>query len=208
MDVFIDSDLFETSKEVLSDIVSEARNKVDATGRRIVEIRIDGQPVTEDDLPNIDEEGEEAEEVQFITEDPYQMVRTVLLDVRDALEEAKEIHHQVAELLQTDQTTEAMEAFSPALNIWKQTEESIRKSAEFLSLDLTGISVNDKPITEIFTDFADKLKQIFQQYNDGDMFGLSDTLGYEMDEVVDLWSEMLDVLSDHVSTLGEEARQA
>lgn len=78
MEVFIDSDLLETDQVTIGGIIEAGKKAVEPTGRMIVEVRVDGTPLTDDQLDNDLATTPEAEEIQLVTADPVELVLTIL----------------------------------------------------------------------------------------------------------------------------------
>ena len=206
MDVFIDNDPFTTTHDRLGPIIDQASRHVAPTGRIIVEVRLDGDALTDDQLGAADANPLTADEVQFITADPYELARQTLLEVQDQLTNARDAQQRAAAKLQADNASDAMDDIRQAMAIWQVAQDSLLKSAQLLGIPLDDLESDGRSASQIITLLAGRLAQMGEQLAARDWLGLADTLGYELDETVGQWSAMIDTVAQHILRLKNEAR--
>lgn len=195
MDVFIDSDVFATEQTSLSGILTEAMNHLRATGRLIVEIRLDGQPLTEREQRKLDAQKLAAGEVQLITADPVELGLMTLDEVKEALAGAREAQTLAAEALRADETGKALEHVRSSLMVWQQAQQTVTQIAELLAIPLGDLQVDQRSAVQVIDDLAASLTQARDELLNGDWLGLADTLGYDLDEAAEQWTNMLSMLA-------------
>ncbi len=205
MDVFIDNDPFTTSHTQLGRIIHDAADKVAPTRRIIVEVRLDGDALDDDQLAAAEPNDVTADEVQFITADPYELSRQTLLEVQDRLDLARDAQQRASVKLQADNAAEAMDDVREAMAVWQVAQDSLLKSAQLLNIPLDDIESDGRSASQTITLLAGRLAQMGEQLNARDWIGLADTLGYELDATVDQWSAMIDTVAQHILQLKQDA---
>ncbi len=201
MDVYIDNDAAELVGSTLGDLLEAARKQLDSEGRLVVEVRVDGQTLTGTQFEESCEQPVDAEEVQFITAQPHELAKQTLLDVKDALADAREAQEQAAELLQSDRAVEAMDHVRVALTIWQQAQQSLLQSAQLLNVPLDEMKVGERGVADIIDELTELLNQVRDQLTGGDHVGLADTLAYPLADALDGWSALIDVMCERITAM-------
>jgi hypothetical protein len=96
-----------------------------------------------------------------------------------------------------------MERLGDALGIWLTVHEAVVKSAEALELDLDAIRVAGGPLRDCIDRLKGQLRALHDALQAHDQAAISDTLLYELPEVVADWREALDAVQTHVQ--GEQS---
>ncbi len=199
MEIFIDNDAAELSGSTLGEMITAARKHLEPTGRMVVEVRLDGRTLNAAEFDEQCDETMTAEEVQFITADPYELARQTLLDVRDALGDAREAQQKAAEQLQADRATEAMDSIRQALGVWQQAQQSVLQSAQLLNVSLEDIQVGARGVAAVVDELSGMLTQLREQLGNQDFLGVADTLAYPLAEAVDTWCELIDAMCARIA---------
>ena len=79
------------------------------------------------------------------------------------------------------------------------SEQFVSSVALAMAIDLDELRVGDDSIHDILTRLSEHLRAVRSALETDDPVGLSDTLLYDMPEVVGEWRELLDVLRARVS---------
>jgi hypothetical protein len=194
MDVFIDNDPAQLTGANLGDLIASARAKLETTSRIIVEVRVDGRTLSAEEFDALTDSQPAAEEVQFITADPYSLATVTLGEVRDALTTARQAQQQAAELLQSDNAAQAMDHIRHALAVWQQAQQALLQSAQLLDVPLDDLTVADRPMAELVDELGELLNQVREQLTAGDFLGLADTLAYPLTDALDTWAALIDAM--------------
>jgi hypothetical protein len=196
MDIYLDHDPFNTPAQTLGQILHAAALHLQPTGRFVVEVRLDGQPLPETQIEALTDAAPSGDELQLITADPVDLSLATLTQIRTALESNRTIARHAAELLSDDEPQQALELIRQCLTVWQQTEQAVRAAC----------AVGNVPLTDLVTgpgdpigDLGGKLTQLRDQLAAGDWLGLSDTLAFELDEAVTQWIALVDRLSARIS---------
>lgn len=198
MDVYIDNDLAELAGANLGDLIAAARARLEPTGRLIVEVRVDGRTLSAEEFDSLCDSQPAAEEIQFITADPYALATITLGEVHDALTTARQAQQQASELLQSDHAAAAMDHIRHALGVWQQAQQALLQSAQLLDVPLEELTVADRPMTDIVDELGNLLNQIREQLTAGDHLGLADTLAYPLTDALDTWAALIDAMCTRI----------
>jgi hypothetical protein len=194
MDIYLDHEPFETDQTTLAGVLDAAQQHLAGGDRLVVEVRLDGDPLSEEDIIDRRDEAIDVEELQLITADPIDLAMQTLVEVREALVASREDHEQAARLLQQDQAGEGMEHVKRALNTWQQAQAAVVKTAQLARLELDGLTVNERPAGKVVDELRERLEAVRNALVSNDWVGLADAFEYELTESIDTWSEMLDEL--------------
>ncbi|MEE9211724.1 MAG: hypothetical protein V3U29_03625, partial [Phycisphaeraceae bacterium] len=187
MTVFLDDQQTQLDGQNLGAVLAAAKDHLDPTGRVIVEVQLDGQPLIGDDLANKQNDPIEDHELRLYSVEPAQLGVAALEQVREALDRARQNQTQAAELLQQDQPVEAMNQINQAFDIWLQAQQAVMQSARLAGLELDEVRVDDRPLTDLTDALIDQLKSMRDLLAASDTVALADALAYEWPETIDQW---------------------
>lgn len=194
MQVLIDQQAFDFPAQTLSQLLSAAQKHLHAQGRLIVEIHLDGQRLTDQEL-DLQLPGQiEGRTLQLVTADPVDLSRQVLIEVRAALDGARESQHQAAKMLQSDEPAKAMDLVRDALQVWQQAQQSVAQIAELLHLPLEDMEAAGQPVTQIIDSLQEHLRQIRGSLMEQDWLGLADTLDFDLIKGIEEWQQLLSMI--------------
>ena len=198
MHLLLDERPCEIEAASIGEAIAGAAALAEDRGRVIVEVTVDGDLWNEGQLTSVELCGGVAEEIRCVSADLKTLVCRTLADAADALVRADELQREAAELIQADQHPPAMERLGDALGIWLTVHEAVVKSAEALELDLDAIRVADGPLRDCIDRLKGQLQALHGALQTHDQVAISDTLLYELPEVVADWREALDAVQSHV----------
>lgn len=200
MHIYVDDQPFavsDLSGKTVRDVAGEIRDGLLPQKRILVAIFLNGQkdPVPPGSIePTLDSPVSQYERIDFQSAIPQTLAREVLRQSRVLVAEATPICRQAGEMLSAGQTARAMELLGNCFMVWNQVQESMTKSVQLLSLDLSKVDVNGQPADELLEKFADELRQVKEALENRDYVQLSDILQYELQEVAPRWQGLLDQL--------------
>jgi len=194
MDIYLDNAPLDVPVGPLGRMLDSARSTLPEAGRMIVEVRLDGEALSSEQLEQQATVEPTAEEVQFITAAPAQLAREALHEVADALNRAVEQQQQAAEALQQDRTQEAMDPLREVIRIWSQTQQAVVQSAALLGVDLDAMSLDADTPPDLIAATGEHLRAVRDQMQQQDWLALADTLGYDLAELVPRWHALLEAL--------------
>lgn len=200
MQVYLDSDPFQTQAKTLGSVVAEVREHLSRLGEQkmIVEVRLDGRTVASSELDRLHDQPIEAQELALITANPVELARQTMLDVIEALVQMRERQKQAASLLRSDHPGAALEHVRDALTVWSQVQQSVLQSVRLLGLPLDEQKVEGRGAIELVESLSTQLKAVREALIAGDWLALADTLEYDLDEQAEMWTVLIQQLCDFI----------
>jgi len=191
MNVVVDDQALEAEKLGLTTI-GQVLSHLQRENRLVVHVLIDGKEPDLAGLPAIRQSNLRDHILYIETAEPRLMATQVLGEVSQQLDEADRLRADAVDLLQANSNTKAMEKLAGCFTTWQHAEESIRKVAQLLRVDLARIKVDNQPFTLILTNFADQFRNIRNALENRDFISLTDTLSYETTETTRQWKEAVE----------------
>ena len=195
MRVLLDEVVCDVTPQSVAEAIAAGAALAQDRGRTIADVFVDGTRWTDDRLAG-PEVANAAEEVLLVTSDPAVLVSQTLADAAEALVDADTLQREAAELMQADQHVAAMDRLQQAIAIWQAVQQAVVKGSQLVHLDLEQIEVNGTTLRAAVDRLSERLRMMRSALAANDPVGLSDTLLYEMPEVVAEWRELL----THVQT--------
>lgn len=200
MRVLLDGELLnDRSPATVCEALNAASGLTNKQGRMIIEVKVDG--IVWDDR-KIDAEMSNmttAGEVNLQSCNALEMVSTTFRDAAEALKMADSLQREAAELIQGDRRDAAMEPLSEAIKIWQYVEKAVLLGLEYSG----GAKVNpglEAEISDAIKHLNRHLTCIRDALQSDDPIGISDTLLYDLPEVVQQWRSMLHEMIPHEPT--------
>lgn len=128
------------------------------------------------------------------TVEPRQMALDVLFEVEQQLREADRLKDEAVDLLQRNKPMKAMERLSGCFSTWQHAQESVRKTAQLLRIELERVRVQGATLASFLAEFAGYLRQIKSSLEMRDFVSLADTLTYELTAASGQWIAALDAI--------------
>ncbi|MDX1564630.1 MAG: hypothetical protein R3236_04445 [Phycisphaeraceae bacterium] len=200
MDVFLDDHIFETDATDLGRILDQAKEALSDSGRIVVEVRFDDQVADAETLQKARSSLPDAEELRLISADPARLCAQALEQADACLGQVLEHFASASELIHEDRTAEAMQRIGHGLGQWRQIIAAVTQSAAMLGLDLKTIQGGDLSAEQLITQMAQQLRTTQQHLLDRDHIGLADVLGYEWDQTVERWRQLIRKLIEQTQT--------
>jgi len=191
MAVYLDDQAAQFDGETLGAVLGAAQADLDARGRIVVEVRVDGESLTGSQLDERWEQAVADHEVKLYTADPASVAIEPLEQVRDRLGEAQTLQADAADLLQQDRGAEAFAKVAEAMSVWQQAQQAVSKSAQLLRLDLDNLTVEGRSVPELTDQTLAQLQELKGLLEGGDPVGLADALAYEWPEVTRRWEVLI-----------------
>jgi len=198
MAVFVDDEPVYLTGQDLGSILAAAREHLAPEGRVVVDVAVDGQSLSGEQLEEPGQVDTSGAEVRLYTADPRQLAVETLTQVKGRLSDAASLHERAAELLQQDQASEGLKQVAESIEVWLQTQQAVQHSATLLGFDLNTLEIDGKPMAQLTSELAEQLRGLKDMLNSGDTVALADALAYEWPETVELWSRVVQGLIDRI----------
>ncbi len=194
MRVLLDNDECDMAVGSVGEAVAAGAAIASDRGRTVTDVLVDGTRWSDDQLASPDIEQATAAEVQIITADPGELVSETFAEAAWALSDAGKLQEEAAQLIQAGQPRDAMDKLRDAVSIWLSVQEAVAKGSQLAGLDLDSVTMDGISARLCIERLTEQLRMIRSALQANDPVGLSDTLLYEMPEVVDEWRRLLEQL--------------
>lgn len=205
MRVYLDDHPCDVAAGSVSQAIAAVAEMVAAAGRMIVEVRVDGALVGAQALSAADQST--PNEIQLTSANTLELVCDTLQDASDALDDADHLQRSAAEHLQADEVPQAMEKLESAIGIWMSVQRAVVLGSEMAGIDLieaprqANQSIDNRPRAgTLIEDLTAQLRTMRSALESKDTVALSDTLLYDLPQVVQRWRGLLDDLGRRVRT--------
>ncbi|MBX2851699.1 MAG: hypothetical protein KTR15_08145 [Phycisphaeraceae bacterium] len=197
MPIHIDDQPSTLSANSMRELLAAVRDELAPSGRVVVEVRVDGQPITGPELDD-DQPTQTTSDIRVYSAKPSDLVVGILEDVRTQLAASQQMQQQAADLLQQDDPAEAMGLVKESINAWLQAQQAVGQSAQLLQLDLQEIKVEGQPVIERMTELIASLTELKDIVVANDFVTLADALQYEWPEITDRWDAAIGAIVKHI----------
>ncbi len=191
MAVYLDDVLVRLEGGDLDAVLSSAQERLAPSGRIVVEVYYDGQPIQANQLSQRQQEAVEDHELRLYSADPCDLAITALQQANVQLQEATEVQTRSAELFQQDQKSEAMIQIVSMIDIWLQAHQAVLYSKQLLGVDFQDKAVDGQPVEEMVQGLIQQLQDLQDLLKAQDTVGLADVLAYEWPQTVEQWGRLI-----------------
>lgn len=188
MPVLIDDQNVPLTGQNLRELLASAQEHLAGSGRVVVEVKLDGQPITGDDLDSESPTPAQAE-VRVYTAEPGELAVGVLEQVREQLHAASKMQEEAADLLQQDEAGKALELVRKSVDGWLQSQQAVAQTAELLQVDLSKVEVDgeDDTVVQRMHQLIQRLVELKDLIQANDFVSLADALAYEWPQITENW---------------------
>ncbi|MAO24691.1 MAG: hypothetical protein CMJ35_09225 [Phycisphaerae bacterium] len=197
MRVWIDNNELQATDSV-SNALDLARDHSEQSGRLIVDIEADGNPIDDAHLDNPPEDDAGINELRFTTTDPVAFLVETFASARESLALVREDQGTVADHLRTGELEPAVEALNAVLTGWQAVGDVVGQSAELAQIELEGFEFGGTKALDCFAKLGQTLSEVRDNLTQQDWSSLGDTIEYDLDEQAQQWDAMLDALTQRV----------
>jgi len=191
MNIVLDGTPCSASADTVGEAIDAASAAAMALGRRVIEVIVDGETLASADLQSPALLTRKAGEVRMLTADPALLVRETFLQAADSLDEIRAKQELAAELLQTGDVAGAMDTLDQAISTWMLVQDAVVNGARFAGIDLDSIRAGDAAASDVARRLTQRLSDMAGALRRRDHIALSDTLLYEMPDVIATWKAVL-----------------
>ncbi len=201
MQVLLDDGLLMGIFSDVAAALEAGRVKAEEQGRVIIDVILDGEVVSEEDLSRmcVGESQATPETVQLNTADPIELTRTVLEQAEEALGQAVQLQAKVGEMLQSGEVSDAMGYLTAPMELWGQVYQAVVQCALLLGVDLAEVKAGGEPADQIVGGLAEQLRQVRDALVSEDQVALADEFSYELADTADRWETLIQVMREHVA---------
>lgn len=185
----------------LAGLLSAARRHLQAQKRVVVEVQIDGQPLTGEQIVQQHTLALGEHRVELFSASPTSLAIEVLDQMRLRLAENATLQKEAAELLQQDQPGSALTRVGESIEVWLQAEQAVRHATGLVEVDLDTIELEGEDFGFHTRELLSHLQTLKELIVADDVVGLADVLAYEWPEVTDRWDRLLGAIVDRIEAV-------
>ncbi|MBL9121311.1 MAG: hypothetical protein JNL80_15490 [Phycisphaerae bacterium] len=177
--------------KTIGEAVASAATMAERDGRQVVDVYVDGEEWTEDQLSSPDRLRQPAEEVRVTSIRPAELVRETFVHAASALLEAEQMQRSAAKLMRADQAKDGLDVLMQALSVWVNIHKATVQGIQFARIDPRTITTPDGTFEEAAGDLNRKLISLRDAMQGGDTVAVCDCLLYEFPATTKRWASML-----------------
>lgn len=195
MRILLDGNRCDAKAASVAEAIGAGMIAAQSAGRRLVEVVVDGATLSPQDLHSPACLDRAAGEVRLVSADPGLMVRETFMQAADALREIDSMQRLAAEMLQSGDVAAAMETLDGAISSWMLVQDAVLKGSRFAGIDLERATWGDLRAGDVVTRLNRHLTSMAAALRRRDHIALSDTLLYEMPDLVASWKAVMERLA-------------
>ena len=198
MAIYLDDQPAQLQGDHLGEVLTKASESLAVDGRVLVEVKIDGEVITGEDLDKHQASQIDQSEIHLASADRKELAVTTLTQVREQLPRAGALHEQAAEELQADNPAEALTYIAESIEVWMMTQEAVLGSAGVVGLGLDEVKVNGEPMSGFTEELIQQLHGLKDLITSKDTVALADALAYEWPAVVLRWDQLIEQMIQEI----------
>jgi hypothetical protein len=182
-----------------ADALAELKQTLASDGRMIVSIHCDGIDITGPAFAeSLARPVNALGRVDMQTADPVALVGEALTTADELLDTSQQSAQEVVDLLAQGKSESALPQLSGCCQAWLQVHEGICNAIAMLRLDPNTLMIGERSLTVVMEEPADRLRQLKETLEAGDLVLLADILTYEFPDAINAWRDMLATLQQSV----------
>ena len=203
MRVRLDGEDVRNPGATLATAIDAARLKAEERGRVVVEVRLDGRALTEEELARVDRSERMGSVVEFVSAEPRSLVRVTLLELIPMLEGALAQQDHASDEIGAGRMQEGLQALASALEIWNGVQRAVGDGVRLLGMEVGDVTLahadsgaDPEPLADRVERLAACLTEIKRSLQAQDVSALCDVLSYDLKEEGERWQGVLQSLAD------------
>lgn len=202
MNLFIDNTQLDTADN-LEAAFEIARKHAEESGRLIIDIQADGQPIDDAllDQPPTDAAG--INELRLTTTDFNAFLIETIETAKDALESTRGDQVEAADQIRTGELEPAIESLKSVLEGWHAVRDVVGQSAALADINVDTLEITDaKGTTTSGAQCVDALSKALAEVRNclgkSDWASLGDAIEYDLDDQVNTWNALLNTMIQQI----------
>lgn len=201
MRIILDDHELDSISGGAAEALSAVRDVCEAQGRIITDVFLDDRHLDGADFNALAETNPPGSVLRCQSTDPHNLVVETFEYVGDALDQVSSLHESIAAHFQTGDMAEGLNELKEALTLWNSVRQGVEQGCMLVHLDVEALRLETAQVDQALTSLAERLDAIRNAVSNQDWSALSDTLGYEMQPVVEDWRTFVNLLTDRVESM-------
>ena len=204
MQLWIDNTQLDTADN-LEAAFEIARKHAEESGRLIIDIQADGQPIDDAliDQPPTDAAG--INELRLTTTDFSAFLIETLASAKDALESTREDQAAAGDQIRTGEIDPAIESLKAVLEGWHAVRDVVGQSAALANINVDALEITDAKGTvttgaECIEALSKALAEVRNCLGKSDWASLGDAIEYDLDDQINTWNALLNAMIASITT--------
>ena len=191
MRVLLDDQPCTTEVTTIGEAVAVAADAAEQAGRLVVEVRVDGTPLSEEELQEHGRLESGADEVQLLTTTMNALLGETFTHAAEALVEADAIQQQAAEQMQAGNPADGMQRLLEALEIWGGIRDAVVKGLALADISPEEIRIEEVGLPDAIGALQVRLGGLKAAMVAEDVAATCDCLLYDLPESTREWTTIL-----------------
>jgi len=168
----------------------------------IVTVRLNGRELVDAELEAmLDRALHTEDQVDLVSTNRRELAALALRDAAEAIERSGSDAERIADGLQGGVTEGGASEVVALFKAWTAANETVSQCCQLLDEDLTERRHNERSVREYLAELADRLRELRDALEAGDMVLLGDIVRYELPELSRQWGELLRALAEEIAPL-------
>lgn len=193
MNIWIDEHQI-TDAPDLDTALEQARVHAESQGRLIVDILVDGEPATDAFFDEDSASLPPINELRFTTANTTDMVNETLQTTVESIELLKADQAAGVQQLREGNIADSMESMRAIMEGWQAIRDIVDQIAQITNIDIFKLQAGDKTGSELVESLSKSLAEVRETLNTEDWSSLGDIIEYDLTELADQWSTLLEAM--------------
>ena len=205
MRILLDENPCEIPAGTVGEAIAIAAEAAEKAGRLVVEVRVDGAMLTDEELQTASRLQDAAEEVHMLTTTMETLLRDTFLQAAETLAAAEREQKIAAEAMQGGRAAEGMASLMQSLEGWSGIRDAVVQGLSLAEIPTEDVEFDGVRLTDAIIDLQKRLGRLKDAMVAEDVSATCDCLLYELPESTTAWRTLLDGLHDRFEAAGEDA---
>jgi len=205
MRILLDENPCEIPAGTVGEAIAIAAEAAEKAGRLVVEVRVDGAMLTDEELQTASRLQDAAEEVHMLTTTMETLLRDTFLQAAETLAAAEREQKIAAEAMQGGRAAEGMASLMQSLEGWSGIRDAVVQGLSLAEIPTEDVEFDGVRLTDAIIDLQKRLGRLKDAMVAEDVSATCDCLLYELPESTTAWRTLLDGLHHRCEAAGEDA---
>jgi hypothetical protein len=192
-------------KASLRAALGAAIEAAEAQGAIIVEVRGDGQPISDDLLSEPPDDRAVFELIELSSANPKRLVSKTLRDAAEALDQLAQDQQSAFQLIQQGHISEGLQSLQGVFSLWDMVRDVVLRGSQVTGIDLVNLEslpgiVDKQPMKLCLAALAQSLRELKSAVDSEDWSRVGDIVGYGLDSLQRNWRAVLTALAEYVES--------